>query len=152
MVEETADALIRAVDEAVARLEHLDEAAVTARSDPGVWSIKEILGHLVDSAANNHQRFVRAQDGEVLAFPKYEQDAWVRTQDYQSRSWPDLITFWRIYNQHLAHVIRRIPAAKLGMECRIEPYEPVTLGYLVEDYLAHLRHHLTQIDRRRVAA
>ena len=104
------------------------------------------------SAANNHQRFVRAQDGEVLIFPRYEQDAWVRTQDYQSRSWLDLITFWRIYNQHLAHVIRRIPAAKLGRECRIEPGEPVTLGYLVEDYLVHLRHHLTQIDQRRVVA
>jgi adenylosuccinate lyase len=67
-------------------------------------------------------------------------------QDYASSSWEELIEFWRLYNRHLAHVIRRIPEERLNVSCRIGPAEPVTLGFVVEDYLTHLKHHLQQIE------
>ena len=146
-VHEVADELVRVVDAAAEKLRARDEAAVSARPAPGKWSAREIVGHLLDSAVNNHHRFVRAQqqDGE-LVFPRYEQDSWVALQDYQAAPWPELVELWRLYNRHLAHVMRRIDPARLGTVCRIGPYEPATLRFLVADYLVHLKHHLGQVD------
>lgn len=146
-----ADELTRVVDEAAAELRTLGEAVAAAKLRSDSWSIKEIVGHLVDSAANNHQRFVRAQATGQLAFPGYVQDVWVRSQDHQSRPWLELVEFWVSYNHHLAHTIRRIPESALSVPCRIGANEAVTLRFLVEDYLVHLRHHLKQIEDRRTA-
>ena len=145
MVAGVAEELLRVVEAAAARLRAVSDAEAAEPSAPGKWSRKEILGHLIDSAANNHQRFVRAQEGAEYSGPRYEQEHWVGAQGYASSSWPELIEFWRLYNRHLARVIGRIPAERLGVSCRIGPAEPVTLGFVVEDYLEHLKHHLRQI-------
>lgn len=144
-----ADELVRVVSEAASRLRALDADGAAARARPEAWSIKEIVGHLIDSAANNHQRFVRAQQTDELVFPEYDQDAWVRLQQYQARPWSELIEFWALYNRHLSDTIRAIPKGALGVTCRIGAGEPATLRALVEDYLVHLRHHLTQIEGQR---
>lgn len=146
MVETVAARLIQAVDDAAGRWQGLGETAASTKPAPEKWSPKEILGHLIDSAANNHQRFVRAQLAEAYEGPGYEQDAWVRVEAHNRRPWADLVTLWRAYNHHLAHVIRQIPEERLQTLCRIGANEPVTLGYVVEDYLAHLEHHVRQID------
>jgi hypothetical protein len=111
------------------------------------WSRKEILGHLIDSASNNHQRFVRAQISPPLSFPGYEQEAWVRTQDYAGRPWSELVLLWHGYNRHLVHVMSRIPSAAFANECVCpgRPDEPATLGDHMTDYVDHLEHHLGQI-------
>lgn len=140
-----AQGLRAAVDDAVPRLRAIDGARARRKGAPEAWSIQEILGHLVDSAANNHQRFIRAQEGQSLVFPKYEQDHWVRVQGYNDSPWHDLIDLWRLYNLHLAQVMERIVPEALNTECRIGPSEPVTLGFLMEDYVVHLRHHLGRI-------
>jgi hypothetical protein len=144
-----ADELIQLVDAAASDLRALDAAIVAAKRAPYVWSVKEIIGHLVDSAANNHQRFIRAQIEGSLTFPGYQQNDWVRLEDHQGRDWHELVSFWQAYNHQLAHVIRRIPADRLGAACTIGTGAPVTLGFLVEDYLLHLRHHLKQAEERR---
>jgi hypothetical protein len=120
-----------------------------AKMRPEAWSIKEIIGHLIDSAANNHQRFIRAQQADHLTFPGYDQDAWVRLQGYQERPWLELIEFWALSNRHLSQTIRRIPDSAERVTCRIGDGDAVTLRFLVEDYVAHLRHHLKQIQERR---
>ena len=120
------------------------QQACSPRTCCRLWGI-EILGHLIDSATNNHHWFVRALQVEGLVFPPYEQEDWVRLQDYNSTAWESLVELWRLYNYHLAHVIRRIPGDRLEVVCRIGPHEPVTLGYLVEDYVVHLKHHLRQL-------
>jgi hypothetical protein len=140
-----ADRLRAAVRSAAARFQTLTDREATARPAPGKWSRKEILGHLIDSASNNHQRFVRAQIENELSFPGYEQDAWVRTQDHGSADWRRLIDLWAAYNEHLAHVIARIPPPRLATPLRIGGHDPITLGALVEDYLRHLEHHVAQI-------
>ena len=144
-----ADDLVAVVEAAVARLRAIGDDSAAGRARPDAWSIKEIVGHLIDSAANNHQRFVRAQQTDELVFPEYDQDAWVRLQQYQARPWSGLIEFWAVYNRHLSDTIRAIPEDALGVTCRIGASEPVTLRALVEDYLVHLRHHLAQIEEQR---
>lgn len=137
-----ADELVRVVESAAKYLHAVSSSDAAQPRAPGKWSKKEELGHLLDSAVNNHHRFVRAQEVESLVFPKYEQDSWVYVQAYQSSTWTELIELWRLYNRHLARVIQRVPEDKLAHVCTIGPYEPVSLGFLIEDYLAHLKHHL----------
>lgn len=151
MLPSIADELTSAVDLAAAELRTISDRVAASKPDPAVWSVKEIVGHLIDSAANNHQRFVRAQQAAEFSFPGYEQDAWVGSQDYQARPWLQLVELWVLYNHHLAHVIRRIPESAASVPCRIGANDVVTLSFLVEDYLDHLRHHLKQIQERRAA-
>lgn len=146
MMDLLARELTNVVETTAISLRGVDEARVRVKPQPTKWSAQEILGHLIDSAANNHQRFVRAQEVDLLVSPAYEQDHWVRVQDYGAGSWAELVELWRLYNRHLARVIARIPKENLMVECRIGAYEPVTLQYLAEDYLVHLKHHLRQID------
>ena len=151
MLESVAAAVTRVVDRTAAELRMIDDEAARAKPHREVWSVKEILGHLIDSAANNHQRFVRAQLSRELSFPGYEQNAWVTAHDYQSRPWLQLVELWVLYNHHLAHVIARMPDTAANVPCRIGTDEPVVLQALVEDYAAHLRHHLEQIQERYAA-
>lgn len=111
----------------------------------GGWSRRQVVGHLIDSASNNHQRFVRAMLADSLDFPGYDQAGSVRVQAFQEASWPLLVGLWAAYNHMLAHVIVSIPVSKLGTVCCIGSDEPITLGFLAEDYVSHLVHHLKQI-------
>jgi hypothetical protein len=151
MPEDVAKELTAVVQAALPRLTELSEAIVTHRPAPDRWTIKEVLGHLIDSAANNHQRFVRAQFVSELVFPKYEQKEWVQSQKYNAIEWPELVEFWRRYNLHLAHVIRNIAPEALGVRCRIGDYEAMSLEFLTEDYVVHLKHHLAKIEERNKA-
>jgi len=148
MFESLATELTGVVDDAAQALRAIDEETASKKPAPDVWSIKEILGHLIDSAANNHHRFVRAQLATELSFPGYEQNAWVQLQDHQARPWHQLVEFWLHYNHHLAHLIRRIPPVAGRVPVRIGDNGPLTVSALAEDYVAHLRHHLEQIQTR----
>jgi len=125
-----------------------DPRAAARRPEVNTWSPKEVLGHLVDSAANNHQRFVRAQQTDALMLPGYEQNHWVASQGYQDADWPHLVTLWAHLNLHLADVMDRIPPAKYAVRCVIDDSSPITLELLVIDYLDHLKHHMAQIRSR----
>lgn len=144
------------IDSAAARLREISETqSEVPRSEEG-WSSKQIIGHLIDSATNNHARFVLAQLKDDLVFPGYEQERWVAVQQYQNASWAGLIEFWRGYNLHLLHVMSCVPKEKLSNRCTqhslqkiafktVSENDPVTLEYLMTDYVVHLKHHLGQI-------
>ncbi len=144
-MQKTIDELNSLVDQSSTKLARISESESESKSAPDKWSKKEILGHLIDSAANNHQRFVRAQLSAELKIPGYEQQVWVTTQRYQNESWDNLRQLWRSYNLHLLHLISAIPQNVLGNLCFIGDNEPVTLEFLIQDYVRHLRHHLEQI-------
>lgn len=145
-----------AIDDAAAELLDVDPARAARRPAPGRWSSKEIVGHLIDSAAHNHQRFVRALWQDDLVFPGYRQDDWVAAQRYQDAPWGELVTLWRDYNRQLARVMAAVPAAVRDREHRrhnlheiawqtVPAGEPATLDYFMRDYVGHLQHHLRQI-------
>ncbi len=136
------------VNEACRRLKSLSDETVESRPDPGEWSVKQIVGHLVDSASNNHQRFVRLQVADGLVLPDYSQDneAWVSIQSYQEAAWDDLLNLWRYFNLHLSHVIRTVNEECINHIWVVDEDTYVTLGELMTDYLRHLNDHLQQID------
>ena len=133
------------LDEAHRALRAIPDAQAALRPTKMTWSRKQILGHLIDSASNNHQRFVRAQLQREMTFPPYVQDRWVAAQDCDAREWSALVDLWRAYNLHLLHVASRIPTDTLDNVCAVAENEPSTLRGHVVDYVVHLRHHLRQI-------
>ena len=141
-----AGGLRKTVEDFALRFNNLDEAKASKKLQPDKWSRKEILGHLIDSASNNHQRFVRVQYSKDTNFLPYEQMTWVNIQKYNSRTWKELLSLWKSYNFHIAHIIENMPTECLQISCTIGMGEPVTIGYVVMDYLGHIQHHLRQIE------
>ena len=144
------------IDGASTRLLAISESDSEQPRAEDHWSAKQILGHLIDSAANNHARFVVAQLKDDLVFPGYDQNGWVSTNHYQEAAWPQLVELWRSYNLHLHHVMTHADNAKMKTPCTLHTLqeiafntvpkaEPVTLEYLMQDYVVHLKHHLAQI-------
>ncbi len=131
------------IDIAPPLLTAIGEEEMSATSSPGKWSKKQILGHLIDSAANNHQRFVRGQFEHIPAI-RYDQDKWNAFNFYADIDSQQIISFWTIYNKQLIEIIKRIPAENLQRQVTMGE-APVTLEFAITDYVAHLEHHLKQV-------
>jgi hypothetical protein len=137
--------LRKLLDELPVRLAKLPSDRITQKPAPDRWSAKEELGHLLDSAANNHQRIVRAQMQSGLAMPGYEGDVWVRMHRYQDRNWDHLIETWEALNEQLLIAAQAVPEAAWVNTCTIHGSAPVSLRFVYEDYVHHMLHHLRHI-------
>jgi DinB superfamily len=126
-----------------ALLTNIDDHSFSEKVKPEKWSKKEIIGHLIDSATNNHQRFVRVQfeDRPNIA---YDQNKWNSYNFYQQIDRQQIINFWTVYNRQLIELIRRIPNENLERPCLIGE-KVLTLGFIINDYVEHLEHHLGQV-------
>ena len=144
----------RSVEQAAARLSMLlvqvpsalQRIPAPGRRPPGctgTWSYAETLGHLIDSALNNIQRFVRLQHAQQLAFPVYDPDQWVAAQAHAQRPWPDLISEWSVLNSRVLHLMEHTDAQAL--EHVWSEGGPATLRFLMVDYLTHLDGHLADL-------
>lgn len=131
-----------------------EEAAFTGSANS--WSRKEVLGHLIDSANVNYNRFISTLSKDNLVFDTYPQDDWVQLQDYNNREWKELIELWKNLNSHILKLVKRMPTKVLKKKridhnfdkiCfeLIENGKESTLDYLVKDYFGHLEHHVNQI-------
>ena len=148
--------LENAIEKATPLLSAMSEESSRRRPRPDKWCPREVIGHLIDSASNNHQRFVRALFQDELIFPGYDQDAWVSAQRYRDAPWEELIALWRSFNLQIVRVMeaspeeqRQRPRSRHNLDelaWRPVPREaPTTLDYFMQDYVAHMKHHLAQI-------
>jgi hypothetical protein len=118
-------------------------------SKPGAWSKKEELGHLIDSAANNHMRFVRAALDGFYRGPGYAQNDWVRIHGYRQMPWETIVSTWYSYNSLLARLLANIPENMFDVNCFIGSAElPDTLGFVIDDYFLHMQHHIDHLLQR----
>ena len=122
------------------------ELELSIHPGPGRWSRKEILGHLIDSALNNHRRIVGASlSPSPHQLRPYDQEAWVRAADYQHLPCADLLALWTSLNDLILHLIERLPPHLLDHEYLTLNGNPTTLHWLISDYVLHLEHHVWQI-------
>jgi len=136
--------------QAYSEMQRISDNIASNKKDATQWSIKEVIGHLIDSASNNHQRFIRVQIDEEIRLPFYQQVDFVRISNYQSEDWVILLDFWKFYNLHLVHIVGNIDEQKLENVWITPKGEKLDLKFVVEDYLIHLKHHLSQIKNRLV--
>ncbi len=135
------------VEQTSSRFSQISEVAASRKPTSTTWSAKEVLGHLVDSALVNCQRILRVALSDGLTLLGYPQDDFVKLEAWQKRSWPEIVTLWQALNLHIAHLVEQIPDASLVHQLTVGSHT-VTLKFLVEDYIAHLEHHLGQIWER----
>jgi DinB superfamily len=141
---ETLAQLQRLINEIPPRLEKLSGDA-GCKPAPNQWSPKEELGHLLDSAANNHQRIVRVQFEDGLKMPGYQQEQWVAVHGYQQREWRELIALWRSLNQQLLAAASAVPENAWLNKGTVANSDPMTLQFVFEDYIQHMLHHMKHI-------
>jgi hypothetical protein len=127
------------------RLRALPADKVEHKPAPNTWSPKEEVGHLLDSAANNHQRIVRTQLEEKPAMPGYDGNEWVALHRYQERDWQLLIGLWVALNRQLLAAAEAVPDAAWSRTCTIADSAPLTLKFVFDDYVGHMSHHLRHI-------
>ena len=144
-MQNTADELKEVIAKIFPLLEKIDDSSASTKPAPGKWSKKEIIGHLIDSACNNQQKFVRTMLAKNLDFTGYQQDDWVSIQRYQEQSWQELLLFWKHYNLHIAHLIENVQPVLLQNSISINGEGPFTLEFIMIDYVEHLKHHLKQV-------
>lgn len=111
------------------------------------WSLREIIGHLNDSASNNHQRFVRLQVEDGLNFPSYDAEEWLRIQNHNSTKWDVLITLWHNYNCLLLNVIKNIDETAYG-NVWVKDEEVIPLEQLIFEYYKHITLHIEHFNNR----
>ena len=144
-MKDLSEKLLSVIEEAEPKLREITALESSNPILSGAWSRKQVIAHLIDSASNNHQRFVRAVQQASLDFPGYDQEGNMKVQAPQEADWRLLVSLWAAYNRYLAHIIAHLPPSKLETQCRIGSGEPVTLRFIATDYVTHLVHHLGQI-------
>lgn len=144
MLQPTIDRLTHLLETIPGLLRSIPPEEFNQKPAPGKWSKKEIIGHLVDSAANNHQRFVRVPTQED-PFIVYDPDDWVVYGYYQTEADHAVIQLWEYYNRHLLHIMKNIPPDMLQRHCLVNGNQLVSLQWLMEDYVVHMEHHLQQV-------
>ncbi len=140
--------LNKTVEDFYNKYKNTDDKKASIRPEPGEWSLKEIIGHLINSASNNHQRFIGLQFVGEMPYPEYQkfQIDWIGMEKFNDLSLADLILLWKQYNIFIAHIINTVNKDKLG-NCLAMPDKKQTLEFLIGDYYRHLKDHLVQFEK-----
>jgi hypothetical protein len=151
MPADLAQLLRRTIDRELPELRALDDEKAASAPKPGAWSPKQELGHLIDSAANNHMRFAVASIEGVYEGAGYTQDRWVEAHGYQDLPWTEIVELWYRYNLLLVHLVGRIAEGQMQNRCVIGS-NAVILRFLIVDYVRHMQHHVDHVLSRPIVA
>lgn len=135
------------VDSFYERIVNISETKAQIKISEDKWSLKEIIGHLIDSASNNHQRFVRLQFGDLLDFPAYDGEQWVKIQNYQNMNWSRIVLLWHNYNCMLINIIECVADSSLA-NVWVKSEDVIPLENLIIDYYRHMKVHMEQFENR----
>ena len=123
----------------------MTEDMLSNKPSPEKWSKKEILGHLIDSAVNNHIRFIKIQlEPAPYQITPYKQNDWVKLNRYQQKQGKEIAELWAQLNKQIYYVVSQIPKEVLQTRIKLANGES-TLEWLITDYVEHMEHHLKQI-------
>ncbi len=142
--------LLNLIEEWESKLTNLSSEVISVRKNSQNRSIKQIVGHMIDSASNNTHRIIHLQyQQSPLIFPDYanfgNNDKWIAIQNYQEEKWNNLIQLWKYSNLHIIHVIVNVNVEKLGNEWTTALNKNVSLKAMILDYLSHFKLHLNEI-------
>lgn len=143
MIEKAISRLCYIIDKVPSILREIGEEKMSLKPSPNKWSKKEVIGHLIDSATNNHQRFVRGQF-ETIPEIRYDQNKWNEYNFHQQIDSEQIILFWTIYNKQIIEIVKRIPAENLKRQIKVGE-NLLSIEFLIADYVEHLEHHLKQV-------
>jgi len=148
-MKEISNELIGIVNNFYDRYNSLSDTITSARLSENKWTLKEIIGHLIDSASNNHQRFVRLQLTDNLMFPDYSSDNenWLKIEQYNALSWNSILSLWKEFNVLIAHIILHVKTDCLAHTWLVGN-KPATLDYLINDYIRHSKEHIEHFQDR----
>lgn len=134
------------------KLADLSEDTIMNKRNSQNRTIKQILGHMVDSVSNNTHRIIHLQyQDSPLSFPNYatngNNDRWISIQNYQNENWENLIQLWKYSHIHLIHVIDNVSQEKLDNKWTSESkYGDIRLKDMITDFLRHFNLHLSEIQ------
>ena len=130
-------------------IDQSSEIEFSRKNSPKKWSKKEILGHLIDSAVNNLQRFTEIQfQDKPYPIQKYDQDQLVIANNYQNASTEEIRDFWLAINKRILSIIKLQTKETLNYQILLGKKLTSDLNFLIEDYVHHLEHHLKQIVKK----
>ncbi len=112
------------------------------------WTLKEMVGHLIDSASNNHQRFVRLQIDRKITIPGYEAEQWVSVSNLENLSYKFVVGLWRMYNDYLLNLIKGIKPESLK-NLWVLAGDEMSLEFLIDDYYTHMEMHFNMFIERK---
>lgn len=135
------------VDSFYERIAKIPETIANIKISEDKWSLKEIIGHLIDSASNNHQRFVRLQFGNLLDFPAYDGEQWVIVQNYRKMNWSSIVLLWHNYNCMLINIIECVDNNYFS-NVWVKGEETISFERLIIDYYSHIKLHIEQLENR----
>jgi len=135
------------VDAFTKKIAEIPDDVFSNKPLPTKWSKKEVLGHLIDSASNNLRRFVVGQYESTPPKIVYDQDFWVKANDYQHAKKEDVIAQWKLINTQIASTLLAMPVENYSRQCDTGKAEVTlrALDWLAADYVKHMKHHLNQI-------
>lgn len=143
MINQALEKLNYIIEKVPSMLAQISEEKISEKPSPNKWSKKEIIGHLIDSATNNHHRFIRGQFEDIPEI-RYDQNEWNKYSFYQQIDSKQIILFWTIYNKQLIEIIKRIQLDNLKKKIKVGD-NLLTIEFLFNDYVEHMEHHLKQV-------
>ncbi len=150
-MKDVANELDKIIDGFISKYKDLDEEITGKKLSIDKWTLKEIIGHLIDSASNNHQRFLRLQLRNDLEFPDYNKDDWIKLQKYNEILYSDLLSLFLYYNKLIKQIILNVDKNCLKNKWNVawdENTNYITLERLIKHYVEHIKGHISHFNER----